>query len=393
MRGGKWRDAHPATVRCQKIDRVLSRGLPGPRHQNCRIPEPELRFSLFFEGVSAIRDPNMAATAATTGIPVGPPVQFPPSTPSRPFLSVMIPASAETDHLLETLESVLAQDLGPGIMQIEVIDNSSAEGLGETLAERFRDRVSYFRHALRVSATRSWNTCLERARGEWTHILLANDVVRPDFYTTLRRTLEANPGVEAFACRCALTDDEGFWLGLSEPQAKVAGCLPAEFPIRQIVRHRLNLSSLVIRRDFFEQFGGFQERLRYCADWDLCNRLALKRQIFYDPHFLVSVREHEGEGRFLYIPSGENVAEARECLRIYAALFPGNRRRTIYSDGMTYAALDALRRCRHYRADGKAKGARRQLLEAGICMLGIARSYAMMPLRRFAIRETSTVGR
>jgi hypothetical protein len=304
----------------------------------------------------------------------------------------MIPASADADHLFETLDSVVAQDLGPEIMQIEVIDNSRAEGLQEALARQFGDRVAYFHHATPVSATRSWNTCLERARGEWIHILLANDVVRPDFYTTVRRTLEACPDVEAFACRNAFADDMGIWLGLSEPLAKVGSGLPIDFSTRQIARRRLHLSSLVIRRDFFEQFGGFQDRLRYCADWDLCNRLALSRKIFYDPQFLVCLREYEGHGRFLYVPSGENVAEARECLRTYVAMLPENRQRKIYRNGMIYAALDALRRCRRYRADGKGEGIRGQLLQAIICMCEIARSYVIdMPLLRFAFRRTSAV--
>lgn len=336
----------------------------------------------------------MADASTTKSLPIGPKVRSLPSTPSRPLISVMIPASAETGHLSETLESVAAQDLGPEIMQIEVIDNSTTDGLQEQLAEQFGDRVSYFRHVPRVSATRSWNTCLERARGEWTHILRANDVVQPDFYTAFRRTLEADSGVEVFAGRCALTDDEGIWLGFSEPLAKVAGRLPIDFGAFQIARHRLLLSSLVIRRDFFEQFGGFQERLRYCAAWELCNRVALCRQIFYDPQFLVCLREYEGHGRFLYIPSGENVAEARECLRTYVAILPENRQRKIYRNGMMYAALDALRRCKRYRAEGRAEGARRQLLQAVICMFGIARSYVLdMPLLRWLSAGPSTVSR
>jgi glycosyltransferase involved in cell wall biosynthesis len=45
-----------------------------------------------------------------------------------PFWSVMIPAyNSVREYLVEALESVLSQDAGPDKMQIEVVDDCSAD--------------------------------------------------------------------------------------------------------------------------------------------------------------------------------------------------------------------------------------------------------------------------
>lgn len=306
-------------------------------------------------------------------IPVGPKIE--PATPGkRPLLSVMIPVARSTDRLLDTVNSVLSQDLGPDIMQIEVIDNA-ADASPEQTRNQFHGRVEYYRQPAPVSSAKNWNTCLDRARGEWVHLLLANDLVQPHFYEAFQAALTDNEHLGAFTSRYAIVDRGGVWLGLSELHANAAGVLFEDFVAQQIAGQRLHLSSLLVRRDFYEESGGFQDCFQYCADWDMCNRLALTRRIFYDPRFLVCVRGHEEYGLARLDSSGEDIAEEKRCLRAYTELFPDDWERKLRRMGIARSGLNALRRAHHYRAGGNRQAARQQFEEAIKCGLEMAHMY------------------
>src|SRR3712207_9440459 len=69
---------------------------------------------------------------------------------ARPLWSVMIPTFNCAGFLAETLSSVLLQDLGPELMQIEVIDDCSDDDPGAVVAQLGQGRVGFFRQAERV---------------------------------------------------------------------------------------------------------------------------------------------------------------------------------------------------------------------------------------------------
>ncbi len=56
----------------------------------------------------------------------------------RPLWSVMIPTYHCADYLRQTLESVLAQDPGPDMMQVEVVDDHSTEDDPEAVVREVR---------------------------------------------------------------------------------------------------------------------------------------------------------------------------------------------------------------------------------------------------------------
>ena len=49
--------------------------------------------------------------------------------------------------------------------------------------DRHGDRVAVHQKSLRTNGLAGiWNRCIERARGEWVHILHQDDIVLPGFY-------------------------------------------------------------------------------------------------------------------------------------------------------------------------------------------------------------------
>ena len=75
-------------------------------------------------------------------------------------------------YLEETLRCVLDQDAGADQMQIEVIDDASPNGAPmEFIRKLAGERVTVHCEPRNLGLAGIWNRCIERARGEWVHIL------------------------------------------------------------------------------------------------------------------------------------------------------------------------------------------------------------------------------
>jgi glycosyltransferase involved in cell wall biosynthesis len=85
----------------------------------------------------------------------------------------MIPTyNARADYREETLRSVLLQDPGPEQMQIEIVDDCSPNGAPVEMVYRIvGNRVAFHRESRNIGLAGIWNRCIERARGDWIHIL------------------------------------------------------------------------------------------------------------------------------------------------------------------------------------------------------------------------------
>ena len=102
---------------------------------------------------------------------------------NRPLWSVMIPTYHCACFLRQTLESVLSQDPGPDLMQIEVVDDGSTlDDPGAVVAAVGRGRVGFYRQPQNVGHTKNFETCLRRSRGKVVHLLHGDDYVLPGFY-------------------------------------------------------------------------------------------------------------------------------------------------------------------------------------------------------------------
>ena len=100
-----------------------------------------------------------------------------PREVSRPFWSIMIPVYNCAHYLRATLASVLSQIPREEPVQIEVIDDHSTQDDPACVVEECgRGRVTYFRHPVNVGPQANFTTCIERARGEWVHILHGDDL-------------------------------------------------------------------------------------------------------------------------------------------------------------------------------------------------------------------------
>jgi cellulose synthase/poly-beta-1,6-N-acetylglucosamine synthase-like glycosyltransferase len=100
--------------------------------------------------------------------------------------------------LKRTIESVLVQDPGPEKMQIEVVDDCSRDGDVKKLVEEVgKGRVQFYQQTENRGSLRNFETCLNRSRGYYIHLLHGDDLIKPGFYKEIETLFSTYPQVGA----------------------------------------------------------------------------------------------------------------------------------------------------------------------------------------------------
>lgn len=209
----------------------------------------------------------------------------------RPQWSVMIPTYDCAESLAKTLASVLAQDLGPNAMQIEVVDDFSTKDDPEAVvAEMGKGRVGFFRRPRNGGHVANFNTCINRSRGRLVHILHGDDWVKDGFYRKLQAGLAARPDAGMAFCRSAYCADAETEIGFTDVERTSAGVIE-DWLARILSGQRVCTPSVVVRRDVYEDLGGFDPRFKTAGeDWEMWVRVAAHYRVWYEPDVLACYR-------------------------------------------------------------------------------------------------------
>lgn len=209
----------------------------------------------------------------------------------RPLFSVMIPAYNCAHFLVETLQSVLQQDLGEEVMQIEVVDDCSTDADVEALVRDIGgDRVQYYRQPQNVGSLRNFETCLNRSKGHLVHLLHGDDKVKPGFYTKIQSLFETYPEAGAAFCRYAFINSVGDVTHHPVAEAKQDGIL-SNWLMRIAERQRTQYAATVVKREVYEKLGSFYG-MSYAEDWEMWVRIAKHYPVVYTPEVLAEYRTH-----------------------------------------------------------------------------------------------------
>jgi Glycosyl transferase family 2 len=321
------------------------------------------------EGASARVVVDSEAPSSIASFEPPPTVSPLPPLAAQPFWSVMIPIyNCREDYLRETLASVLCQDPGPDDMQIEVLDNCSTAGDPEAVVrEMGGGRIGFHRQTHNLGIAGNFNACIERARGQWVHILHGDDTVRPDYYKRARAGVMAHPEAAAALSRMIYTDGDGQWTGLSELESRVPGVLDESFAWRQLTGQRIQFVAMAVRRSTYEELGGFRASLPHCMDWDMWKRVVLSKPIVYDPEPLACYRLHDGMDSSRLISTGANVAEERRSIEYTCALLPREQATALRRAANKACGIKATRRARQLWRKGQRSAACHQIIEALRC--------------------------
>lgn len=255
--------------------------------------------------------------------------------------SVMIPTYNCSRLLEDALASVLAQDPGPEMMQIEVVDDASSDDPQSVVSRLGNGRVAFHRQPRNLGVSRNLTDCIRRSRGEIVHILHGDDLVLPGFYAAMDRAFRDQPLVGAAFCRQIFMDSHGRRQGLSALERPTAGLL-ADAASHLAAEQRIMTPSICVRRSVYERLGGFLESLVCAEDWEMWVRIAASYLVWYEPEPLAMYRMHDDSNTGRHVRNGEDTVYTAQAIEIIARHLPFDSAASIAAVARATYARSAL---------------------------------------------------
>jgi hypothetical protein len=305
-----------------------------------------------------------------------------PEGTTRPLWSVMIPTYNCAAYLRETLTSVLLQDPGPDMMQIEVVDDHSTKDEPEAVvAEVGHGRVAFYRQSQNVGHTENFATCLRRSRGKLIHLLHGDDCVRDGFYRTMQQAFARQPAIGAAFCRQIFMDENGHWQGISPLEQQTSGVFE-NWLERLAVEQRIMTPSIVVRREVYEAMGGFDARLVCSEDWEMWVRIAARYPIWYEVEPLALYRMHFDSNTGRHIGTGEDISYTCQAIDIFTQYLPDELAERVSRTAKETYALSALDMAYTMLARGDRRAVTAQIRAALNCSLSlkvVRKLFSLLP--------------
>lgn len=263
-------------------------------------------------------------------IPKAPPEILPVSNiEHRPLFSVMIPTYNCIHYLRQTLESVLTQDPGIDVMQIEVVDDCSTDGdVAALVRDVGKGRVSFFQQSENRGSLRNFETCLNRAKGYYVHLLHGDDFVKHGFYEEVKSLFNTYPEIG-----CAVTNFN--WIDENEKHSGFSlNLLPApgildNWLYKIASRQMVQPPAVVVKRSVYEKLGGFFA-VHYGEDWEMWIRIAAHYKVGYSPKCLATYRGgHNSNISTKSILSGKNFRDLSAVIDIVQHYLPKSKRKKL----------------------------------------------------------------
>ena len=188
-------------------------------------------------------------------------------------ISVIIPTYNRKETLKRAIQSVLIQSYTP--YEIIVIDDGSDDGTKEWLKDNFPNVKYIYQMNSGVSSAR--NKGIKFARGDWIALLDSDDEWLPSKLKDQANEIELNP-----AAKFLHTNEIWIRNGVRVNQMKKHKKYGGYIFEKCLDMCRISPSSVLIKKDIFDEIGMFDETLKVCEDYDLWLRFASKYQV----HFL-----------------------------------------------------------------------------------------------------------
>ena len=188
-------------------------------------------------------------------------------------ISVIIPTFNRKETLKRAIQSVLMQSYTP--YELIVIDDGSDDGTKEWLKDNYPNVKYIYQMNSGVSSAR--NKGIKFARGDWIALLDSDDEWLPSKLKDQANEIELNP-----AAKFLHTNEIWIRNGVRVNQMKKHKKYGGYIFEKCLDMCRISPSSVLIKKDIFDEIGMFDETLKVCEDYDLWLRFASK----YPVHFL-----------------------------------------------------------------------------------------------------------
>ena len=179
----------------------------------------------------------------------------------KPYVSVIIPAFNEEDHVGQCLETLLQIDYPKDRFEVIVVDNGSKDQTMK-IVKRFPVKL-FCKPGVRVGAVRNYGVA--QATGSILAFVDADCLVTPKWLSAgVEKLNEAKVGAVGGVCKLPKDPSwvEECWVLSPSPEDRYT--------------HSLAGGSIICKRDAFEGVGGFDEQMNAGEDTNLAEKLIRK---------------------------------------------------------------------------------------------------------------------
>lgn len=229
--------------------------------------------------------------------------------PAVPRVSVCVPTYNGAAFLRRALDSARRQTFRD--FELLVVDDASDDATLSVVRDvaRREPRLRLVRNPRRLGLVGNWNRCVTLSRGAWVKFLFQDDTLAPrclesmlgaarpeDMLVVCRRRLRYEPGVGRGVRALYSAHLRAHSVSERFPgRTRVGG---GEFAARFVERPGFNVvgepTALLVRREAFARWGGFDPELAMLCDWELAARVAVNAGLVWVPAPLATFRVHPG---------------------------------------------------------------------------------------------------
>lgn len=204
----------------------------------------------------------------------------------------MIPVFNRAHLIGQTIESIQRQKFQD--FKLVVVDDASTDNTVEVVREYcLHDaRLEIYTNAKNLGLTRNWNLCLQLAKAPLVQIMQSDDLIDPDYLGLVSEFFDQHPnvGFVAASCRYIGPNSEAIDPGVArQPRLYRAGDQAVMALIKGGFPH---VSSIVMRRECYEKFGKFDERIWHGPDMEMGARMAKYYDFYHFGAVYSSFRRH-----------------------------------------------------------------------------------------------------
>jgi glycosyltransferase involved in cell wall biosynthesis len=230
-------------------------------------------------------------------------------------ISVVIPTYNCNEFLEKAITSVLVQDLGPDVMEIEVVDDYSIDDPKSLIEMIGKGRVKYFRQAKNVGHVKNFETGIKRSSGEIIHILHGDDFVLPGFYDEILKLYDLHPEIGACFTRHFFVNEHDEIVNVSEIHCK-SGVFENFYNLIH-TKQLVQTPSITVKKSVYLELGYFDINFKWAEDWEMWSRISMKYKIGFTRNILACYRIHSSSSSGQKMLSGENIQDLTQLERAF----------------------------------------------------------------------------
>ncbi len=203
-----------------------------------------------------------------------------------PKLSVVMANHNGQEFLKEAIESILNQTFDD--FEFIIVDDFSKDNSLEIIKSYNDKRIVVIKNSSNLGLTKSLNTGLKIAKGEFIARMDSDDISEPDRFKKQLAFFEENSEYSVLGCYAQIINSKGSKVGeLVNPieDEEIKECL--------IIDNAMSPhGGLIIKKQALDDIGGYDESILKSQDYDLLLKLSEKYKMHNLPEFLYRWRTH-----------------------------------------------------------------------------------------------------